>query len=382
MKVVTAQWTAARGWVVPRLPAAYEPDWILYFGAVAQLENPAGPVQELRVRFPRAVCCGCSTSGELLEGHISDDTAVAALVKFSGVRVRAVKSHQTSPTASRSAGRDAAEQLRAPDLRHVLVLSDGLLVNGTQLVAGFSDALGHDVTVTGGLAADGTRFGHTLTGLDAEIRSGQVVAVGFYGSGLRIGCGQAGGWVSFGPRRLITRSKNNVLYELDGVPALDLYKKYLGDRAAGLPATGLLFPLEVLPDASDQTGLVRTILAVDEGAHSLTFAGDMPEGYYARLMKASHAGLVAGAGKAAERVVPEAVQATGDRLAVLVSCVGRRLVLGQHTEEELDAVCRVLPDACRTIGFYSYGEICPLAACQRSELHNQTMTVTTIAEDA
>lgn len=380
MRAILAQWTSAGGWVYDQSDPFYAPDWILYFGGVAQLEKRK-PVNELWSRFPRAICCGCSTSGEILDGHLLDGTIVAALVKFASARVRAAEVVLASSEASREAGRDVARQLNEPELRHVLVLSDGLLVNGSQLVAGICEAVGGAVTVTGGLAGDATRFARTLTGLGAEVRGGQVVAIGFYGSALRVGYGEAGGWTPFGPYRMITRSRNSVLYELDGVPALDLYKRYLGERAAGLPATGLLFPLEVLAGMAETDGLVRTILAVDESARSLTFAGDMPEGKYVRFMKASHAGLVAGAGTAAQRVAREG-RCRGDRLAILVSCVGRRMVLGMHTEEELDAAAEALPEDCKSLGFYSYGEICPSAGRPGSQLHNQTLAVTMLAENA
>ena len=70
-----------------------------------------------------------------------------------------------------------------------------------------------------------------------------------------------------------------MLYELDGRPALALYKEYLGDRASGLPATALLFPLAVRSDRSATRRTVRTILGIDEEQQSMTFAGDVPEGW-------------------------------------------------------------------------------------------------------
>jgi len=380
MKVASTQWTAAHGWSAAAPEGVSAPDWILYFGATTRLEAPDGPVRDLRTRFPGALCCGCTTSGEILGERVSDDTVVAVLVKFASTRLRAVVQPLDTPECSHTAARAAAEQLRAPDLRHVLVLSDGLRVNGTNLVAGFREALPDNVAVTGGLAGDGTRFGRTLTGLGDQIRSAQVVAIGFYGPNLRVGYGSAGGWDAFGPRRLITKSTGNVLYELDGQPALDLYKRYLGERASGLPATGLLFPLELLAGTTAVSGLVRTILAVDETAHSLTFAGDMPEGQYARLMRAGLDALVQGAETAAGGAATPGVDSP-QRLAVLVSCVGRRLVLGQRVEEELDAVHKARRSGAIALGFYSYGEICPPIGLRQCELHNQTMTVTTFAED-
>jgi len=378
MKTTTCRWTKETGWSLPATPVA-SPQLVLYFGATAQLDGGAPAVRELVAKFPQAVICGCSTAGEILEGRIYDESVVAALVQFKSTRVHAVAEAIASNADSRIGGRRAAEKLNAPDLRHVLVLSDGLSVNGTALVEGFREVLSPGVAITGGLAGDGSRFQKTFVGLGNEVKHNQIVAIGFYGDGVIIGYGSRGGWEGFGPRRCITQSKGNVLLELDGHPALELYKRYLGDLASGLPATGLLFPLELMKEANNKTGLVRTILAVDETMQSLTFAGEMPEGWYVRLMKASGDQLVDGAASAGSAATLKE-HAGGSSLAILVSCVGRRLVLGQRIEDELEAAIRSLPETATPIGFYSYGEVCPAAGNDFSELHNQTMTITILGE--
>jgi len=379
MHATMGRWTEQSGWCFEGGQPPAVADWILYFGATARLEQGAPAVAALRSRYPKAVCSGCSTAGEIYQNGVSDDAVCAALVTFEETRVCGCAVDVATPDASRTAARELTARLAAPDLRHVLVLSDGLQVNGTLLAAGLREGLPEAVTVTGGLAGDGTRFGRTVVGLGDQVRGGMVVAVGLYGTRLRVGCCSAGGWESFGPRRRITRARGSVLYELDGQPALDLYKRYLGDRAADLPASGLLFPLELLARSGDERGLVRTILAVDEAQHSLTFAGDMPEDSFVRLMRTRHDGLLLGAEQAARG----AGLASGNgrpEFTVLVSCVGRRLVLGARADEEVEAVTRALAGGGPALGFYSYGEICPPAGLRACELHNQTMTVTTFAE--
>lgn len=375
MKTTTGRWTNKSGWTLP--DAA--PQLVLYFGATSLLDAGAPAVRELAAKFPGAVVCGCSTAGEILGSRVFDESIVAAIVQFQSTQVRAVAESTAGNADSRRVGRCAAEKLTTPDLRHVLILSDGLSVNGTALVAGFREILAPDVAITGGLAGDGSRFQKTLVGIGHEVKPDQVVAIGFYGPAIVIGYGSRGGWEGFGPRRRITRSQGNTLLELDGQPALALYKRYLGERAAGLPATGLLFPLELTRNATEKAGLVRTILAVDETNQSLTFAGDMAEGWYARLMKATGDQLVEGAAKAGSDAALKS-NAGGAMLGIMVSCIGRRLVLGQRIEEELEAVIRSLPGQTETVGFYSYGEACPSAGNDISELHNQTMTITLIGE--
>ena len=242
---------------------------------------------------------------------------------------------------------------------------------------------GERVPVTGGLAGDGAQFQETLVGADFAPRPHVVAAIGFYGKAVRIGHGNAGGWDEFGPRRNITRSSGNVLFELDGKSALDLYKRYLGDEAAGLPGTALLFPLRIYDPKQPERALVRTVLAVDHDKGSMTFAGDMPQGWVSQLMRGNFNRLAAGAADAARQSVAAFAEPGGsDSVAILVSCIGRRLLMGQRTVDEVEAAAGELGATMPTLGFYSYGEISPHGPSGICQLHNQTMTVTTITEAA
>ncbi len=349
------------------------------FGSTTRMES-GDLYARLRRRFPRAVIAGCSTAGEILCQSIHDDSLVVTAVAFRHTEVRGVAQPIQIGRSSRETGRALAARLPADGLRHAFVLSDGLEVNGSELVDGLTEALPPGVTLTGGLAGDGAAFGRTLVLLDAPPAEGRVALLGFYGPRLRISHGCVGGWDPFGPERRITRSAGNVLYEMDGRSALDLYKRYLGEKARDLPASGLLFPLLVRRDAEDP-GVVRTILSVDERTGGLTFAGDVPQNFLARMMKAGVDRLVDGAGQAAEQsLIP--LQGHAPELALLISCVGRKLVLKQRAEEEVEAVRHVLGPATAVTGFYSYGEISPLTPDARCGLHNQTMTITTFSEPA
>jgi hypothetical protein len=272
----------------------------------------------------------------------------------------------------------SATQQGADDpLVHVFVLCDGLNVNGSDLIRGLLSRLPKDVTASGGLAGDGARFGETLVFTAGAPRSGIAAAIGLYGRRLQVGLGSMGGWDPFGPDRLITRSRGSVLLELDGRPALALYKQYLGEHALGLPATGLRFPL-VVREAAGGEPLVRTILAVDEQQQSMTFAGDVPEGSWARLARANVERLVDGAIEAARTGRDSVENAAG--LAILISCVGRKLVLKQRVEEEIEGVREIFGEQTALSGFYSYGEIAPFGPGALCELHNQTMTITAFTE--
>ncbi len=354
-----------------------EASLVLVFGSTGLLSDPQRIVQ-VRRAYPGALLFGCSTAGEIHDTRVYDDSLTVTAIQFEKTRVSGGEIAIDGPADSYSAGEQLAAMLDGEGLAHVLVLSDGLHVNGSELVQGLTQHLPGSVSVTGGLAGDGGRFEETLVLWDGIARSKTVAAVGLYGSNLKVGCGSLGGWDPFGPDRLITRSKGNVLYELDGRPALDLYKSYLGEHAAGLPATGLLFPLSVR-NGEHESGVVRTILSIDEQEGSLIFAGDVPEGSYGRLMKANFDRLIDGAIGAAT-TCHEAIGHSTPDLALLISCVGRKMVLKQRIEEEVEGVLDVLGAGAIMTGFYSYGEISPFTPGAKCELHNQTMTITTLAE--
>jgi len=280
--------------------------------------------------------------------------------------------------SSFQAGEVLARQLDPQGLARVLVLSEGVAVNGSALVAGLQQQLPAQVGVTGGLAGDGDRFQETLVLWNGQTEPHSILALGFYGEHLRVGAGSFGGWEAFGPFRQVTRSSGNRLYELDGRSALSLYQAYLGEQARDLPAAGLLFPLSVMTTARENP-VVRTLLAIDEADQSMTFAGDVPEGSSARFMRTTMAQLVAGAMKAA-KTSAEPLGACSPELALLISCVGRKLVLRQRVEEEVHGVRQALGEQTVLTGFYSYGEIAPFTPGALCRLHNQTMTITTFAE--
>jgi hypothetical protein len=378
MRLEQSRWTAAKGWE-PRPPGELgeSAQLVLIFGGGSLLRG-SEPFLEIREAYPEALRFGCSTAGDIFGTEVTDDSLVATAVCFERTRLQGCHTRIAGPEDSFAAGERLARSLEGEGLAHVLLLSDGLHVNGSDLVKGLASRLPPHVTVTGGLSGDGARFKETLVIYDGEAAPFTIAALGFYGPDLRVGFGSLGGWDAFGPERLITRSRGNVLYELDGRSALELYKLYLGPHAADLPASGLLFPLSIRSEL-DETPVVRTILSVDEGERSMTFAGDVPMGSYARFMKANFDRLIDGAVGAA-RTSHEAIGATSCELAFLVSCVGRKLVLGQRVEEEVEGVRDVLGGAPVLAGFYSYGEISPFTPSAKCELHNQTMTITTLRE--
>lgn len=371
MHVETVTHHAARGWSRPLPSELDSPSTAVLAFAAPSYEARADVWETIAAAFPLSRVVGCSTAGEIHGTAIHDDTLALAVARFERTDL-ALAVEPVARERSFECGVRLGEALARPDLRGVLLIADGQDVNGSRLVEGLRSRVG-DVPISGGLAGDGTRFKSTWVLGGGRARPGLASAIAFYGDAIAIGHGSKGGWDKFGPERRITRASGNVLYELDGRPALELYKSYLGDLAAGLPATALLFPLAIRASRADGDQVVRTVLSHSEAEQSLTFAGDMPEGALAQLMRANFDRLVEAAGSAALSATTSTA-----KLCVAVSCVGRRLVLGERAEDETEAVGEALP-GCSIVGFYSYGEICPTGAGD-CRLHNQTMTLTTFAE--
>jgi hypothetical protein len=373
-------WSPSTGWE-PAKPELADASLVLYFGARRALAN-AARYDDLRAMFPSAHILGCSAGGQISNNRISDSEIVAAAIKFDATKLRLRQLHVSDPSQSRDCGAALGAALRADDLAGVFVLSDGLNVNGSELVAGITGAIGPNIPLTGGLAGDGPEFSETLVGGDCAPHPHAVVAIGFYGDAIQIGHGSAGGWDVFGPRRQVTRSSGNILFAVDGEPALDLYERYLGEEdAKGLPASALLFPMQVYDPARPDSAVVRTVLAVDNVARSMTFAGDVPQGWTAQLMRGSFDRLADGAADAARQAVAGfGANQRDHQFSILVSCIGRRLLMGQRTTDEIEAASAELGASALSVGFYSYGEISPHAKSGVCELHNQTMTITSFAE--
>lgn len=361
----------------PLLPSANKAQLVLVFGSKKLIEQSVCQ-KEISSAFPLGEIMACSTSGDILGSHVYDESVTVTAITFDQSCVSVHSKNIGDFSDDAQTGAFLASQLSQDQLKHVLIFADGQRVNGSALVQGVEQVLSSSVAITGGLAADGNNFKETWFWHNDKTESGMAIICGLYGDHLHVGYSHFGGWTAFGPERLITKAKGNTLYELDGESALQLYKRYLDSYAKDLPGSALLFPLLIHPE-NEVDGVVRTVLNIDEDENSMTFAGDIPEGSYAQLMFANLDRLVEGAETAAKNALS---QFTGSQtsLALLVSCVGRRLALNQRAEEELDAVQDIIGPGVPTCGFYSYGEVSPLALRNTCALHNQTMTITLFSE--
>lgn len=355
---------------------------VLVFGSIKRFSD-AKLAAQLKERYPTAQIVGCTTSGEIHPSGVYDDSLQITAIVWEKTTQKVVQTKMNSMQSSFDAAAGLARQLKSDSLKTLIVFSDGLHVNGSELLEGFRSVLG-DIPIVGGMAGDSGAFIKTLQLFNDTISENMVIAVGLYGNHLITASGALGGWKPYGPPRKITKSDKNVVYEMDGKPALSLYKLYIGEAfSKGLPATGLKFPLAIIEDGKRDVEKIRTLLAFDANDNSLTFAGNVEEGVTVRLCQTNHDRLVDGAAGAANLVTGSlnSINAIQPGLAICVSCVGRKGVMAEQVADEITAVQNILGSQTMITGFYSYGEFAPKPNTQDSVLHNQTMTIGYLSED-
>jgi hypothetical protein len=354
---------------------------VLAFGSVKRFSD-SNLQKQLKERYPIAQIVGCTTSGEINAEGVFDDSLQITAIMWEKSQQKVLHTKMHDMQSSFEVAVSLAKQLKADSLKTVILFSDGLHVNGSELLDGFQSILG-DIPVVGGMAGDNAAFVKTLQMINETISENLVIAVGIYGSHLITANGALGGWKPYGPPRKITKSIKNVVYEMDGKPALSLYKLYIGEAyAKGLPGSGLKFPLAIIEDGKRDVEKIRTLLAVDNTTGSLTFAGNVEEGETVRLCQTTHDRLVEGASGAAKLVTGNLADMSTSQtgLALCVSCVGRKLVMAENISDEIKAVQNILGLQTAITGFYSYGEFAPRPNTKDNVLHNQTMTIGYLTE--
>ncbi|MEY3921814.1 MAG: hypothetical protein RL634_1575 [Bacteroidota bacterium] len=354
---------------------ASEYQLLLVFAQKSLLADPA-IFKKLKEHFNAAQIVSASTAGEIIGDESIEDAVLAIAIKMEQTPFKIVHQNIEQHANSYDLGLSLAKALKKDGLSYVMILSDGHIVNGSDLLDGIKSYLGEQLPMSGGMAGDGNLFSSTLVGFGEDIKNGHVVLIGFYGDALHICIDVQRGFNYFGPERVVTKSNKNILYDIDGTKALDLYKKYLGEYVDELPGSALLFPVAILNDNDEP--LVRTILSINEEDGSMVFAGNMPEGVTIRFMRSNLDQLINRAEEASKRVT-DCVD--DPDLLLVMNCVGRKIILGQRRGEEIEALSKSLKGNTILAGFYTYGEFSSWEKPEKTcDLHNQTVVVTAIKE--
>ena len=377
MKIVQLQKNKGKNWVYISPKQKLTNPLVLVFGNRFLLDD-LEIYNEIKTIFPDGHIVFGSTCADIIGDTVDEESVSITAMEFEKSQFLIKTSNiLNTELDSFKTGNNLIKQLPSEGLKFIYVISEGSFVNGSELTKGMNAATDNNILITGGLCGDAARFEKTLASYNEAPKEGEIVAIGFYGETLEVTFSIYGGWTPFGPERIVTKSAANVLFELDNQPALDLYKKYLGEKSKELPGAALLYPLNVKSNDEKQS-IVRSILNIDEENNAVILAGDIPENSKVQLMM-THVDNIA---NASERAAKQALELRQNKpeLALLVSCIGRKLVLDQRVEEEIEEVLNVVGTETVLSGFYSYGEIAPFHGENNCQLHNQTMTITLISE--
>jgi hypothetical protein len=320
---------------------------------------------------------GCTTDGEISSVGLSTGSVVLC-----GIVTDQIEFNIACATGlrknSEDAGRRLAQQLPST-VRYVQVFSDGLTGNGCAILRGLASALGPHVPIAGGTAGDDGEFRNTWQFFGSDVLSDAIVAIGFSGD-FSFGTGVSSGWSPIGIAKKVTKARGNVVYELNGQPALEVYERFLGKHADKLPSVGVEYPLGLVNGVGccdEDFHLLRATMSVNRSDGSIVFAGEVPEGSMVRLTCGDHASIL----EAAEKAAASALADLGDATAVMAffySCMARKIVLGRRTREEIHRIRSAIGPRLPIVGFYTYGEYCRIKRGGSSLLHNETACVTVI----
>ncbi|WP_412061284.1 FIST signal transduction protein [Rubrivirga sp. IMCC45206] len=335
----------------------------------------------VEARYPGVQLVGCTTHGELSSDGFAEDSVVLLLVHSDHVRFRAGVG--TDALAEpRAAARQALAMARdglgdAPAL--CLTLPEGLGLDAAAVLDTLGTDLGPDVLVYGGFAADGLRFDRTVQFCNGAVYVGAVPVLLVAGP-VRVSTGVASGWEPIGDALRATRVDGLVLHEIDGQSPRDVWVRYLGS-ADLLGTRGVL---AVYPDAAEGAPSEEFYLCTpshfqDDG--SLATLNPVVEGARIRFTDPERGRVLSGAGSSAEQAA-RAFPGGAPDLALVFSCAARHAVLGTRVGLELGELQERLPADVPVLGFYTYGEICPLPASPQPFHHNCTFVTVLIGEDA
>ena len=380
MKLLQRQWTVKDGWRTLRddLAGRYaKVQLVLIFGA-SDLLKSVDLYKNVYDEFPNAIVTGCSTAGEICGDEVGDNSLVCTAIEFEHSRVKAkhIFMDKYPGLSIEQVTREMVDELLAPDLVHLLVLAGGDDINASDVVAGLRKQAPKKVGVSGALAADAFKFHDACVIADVMACENTISVIAFYGKGLKVMTSLKAGWFEFGGEKTITKSDKNIMYQLDKGPALPFFELYLGDSINKVPASSFQYPISLRSKHTDDW-LTRSIVKVDRSKSALHFAGDVPVGYRMRLMKTDTEHLVESAARATVNMLRRSFYPD---FALIVSCFGRKGLMGKDSYKEVKAVRAGFGDHTLMTGFYACGEIGALDSSNPCQLHNQTLAITAFLE--
>ena len=351
------------------------PNKDLVFCAFDRISGSEGLYNQLKTKYKNANIVIFSTSGHFVSSEILDETPIVSAIEFENSSITmdqfSIADFATSFDLGESIGKSIKKEVKG-----VCIISDGGLINGTELISGINANVLKEVPIFGGMAGDGTRFQKTLVGANQNPEVGNVVIIQFFGEGISIKSNSDFGWTSLGLEFKITKSESNKLIEIDKKNAYDVLYEFLAPESEEKFAELTLYYPFLLKDSSDE-GVIRTPILVNHKEKTLVYAGNMPEGSMVKLMKSGTMQLLDSTLEVAQKCV---LSKEENSFVLAISCVGRRVVLEDMANEEFTEIQSIFGERSCYFGFYSYGEFSRSGFEENCKLHNQTLTLAVLQE--
>ena len=170
------------------------------------------------------------------------------------------------------AGVQLAEKLKHPKLKGVILFSDGLTTEGTELVRGFQTVLQKGIPIAGALASDAV-MEHTWVNVNGELKSDTVCAVGLIGDKVELVCASGGGWELMSNKHVANRTSHQTIFEIDGRPACEVYTEMVGiETLENIPWSSGPYPITLNLDGIDVVRAVSCLLYTSPSPRDATLS--------------------------------------------------------------------------------------------------------------
>jgi len=319
--------------------------------------------------FPGIELVGCTTDGEItpVRGFTEDSSALLLLNSDAITFSAAVAEHLSEDTTrSVKIAYDKAREKLSSEPAAALVLPDGLTTMGISIDEILKSVMGDSMAIIGGSAGDGFILEQTFQFVGHQVYSDAMPILLLEGE-LEIAVDIATGPVPYGDYYPVDRAEDNIIYKIDGVPALEFYERFYGTYIEDRELS--FFPLAVYSRDSEYF-VLRDSIEVDRKDGSISFVGRIEGPCRVRLTQVTREETLRSAHDGTKRIL-SAFGGEHPDLVLLFSCTSRRHVLGSRTDEEL-AVLRKDVQQVPFFGFYCYGEISPFSVGQSVKFHSDT----------
>lgn len=323
-------------------------------------------IGKIRMLLPHAVIVGATTDGEIINGAIQTLSTALSFSVFEKTDLRSMTIPGEPGVSSFDMGLAFAQRLVSNDTKLLILFADGIQTNGEDLLKGIESVNPH-VVIAGGLAGDNVQFERTYVFTEERVLDTGVVGVALNSTELAVNTTFHFDWAPIGKTMVITQAVGNRVYEIDHLPAIEVYRKYLGtDTANKLPSVSGMFPLVLNRQGNP---VARTVLGVEPDG-SLLFGGNVREGDELQFAYGNAEMILKSSRETSRRLSSRPIESL-----FIYTCSARRRFLPDISDLEISPLASMAPAA----GIFTYGEFFHFE--RTNEILSQTMTVLALSED-